>query len=741
MAESYSVIAYLKAHDANFSKQFDKAQSTVSKFKTNVGKTMANVGKIVATATKVAGTALVAFGGYGIKSAADMRVIEAQYEQAFNGVSSEADGMVESMSNSFNMLPERLKAPMSSFQSYFKGTGMEVNKSLSATEKAMTIAADSSAYYDKSIEDTSASLKGFLLGNFENGDAIGINTNLTKIGQKYNEKYGGSFDDLSESQKQNYLLEYVEDIYKLNGVMGQGTREGHEFENVFANLRSTVATFAGKVMEPFMDPLIAAMEKASGWISTADEKFFAFVETIKNSTAFQSLQQVVQMAMDKITEFGNSESFSKIKQAFSDLGQAILDIDFVAVIESVGAFLDKWGPLIAGVLVGIKAFQLISAVVTIVTPIITALSAAGGILAVVIGFLTSPIFLAAAAIGALVAIGITLWKNWDTIKIKASELWQNVKEKFNQLKESVSTAIENAKIAVSNKFNEMKTATVNKAQELKQGAINKFNEMKTGASNAVQNAKNAISNKFSEIKNAVVNKAQELKTGAINKFNEMKNGASNKVQEAKNAVSQKFQEIVNSVRDKMNDAVGKVKEIGGGIKDFFEGIDLYASGKAIIQSAIDGLVAMKDKITGKVSEIAGAVRDFWPFSPAKTGPLSDIHKMDFAGPIGTSVDKARKPLNKAMESLASSARSGFESDWNSNALNISRTARNLNGSVSQTVSQNVNLNDGALIDSLNKLTNKQSDIYLDGETLVGGTYDRYDRVGGNTTKLSQRWGR
>src|SRR5690606_30933118 len=118
-------------------------------------------------------------------------------------------------------------------------------------------------------------------------------------------------------------------------------------------------------------------------------------------------------------------------------------------------------------------------------------------------------------------------------------------------------------------------------------------------------------------------------TSVSNKFTEIKTTISNKIEEAKSAVSRKFEEIVGSISEKMNDAVQTVSDIGAGIKDFFDGIDLYASGKAIIQSAIDGLLAMKDKITGKVSEIAGAVRDFWPFSPAKEGPLSDIHKMDF----------------------------------------------------------------------------------------------------------------
>ncbi|WP_121640604.1 hypothetical protein [Virgibacillus sp. Bac330] len=111
-----------------------------------------------------------------------------------------------------------------------------------------------------------------------------------------------------------------------------------------------------------------------------------------------------------------------------------------------------------------------------------------------------------------------------------------------------------------------------------------------------------------------------------------------------------------------NKVWGKIKEIGDKIKGFFEGLDLYQSGKAIIQSAIDGIMNMKDKIVGKVEDIVGAVRDLWPFSPAKEGPLSDIHKMDFAGPIGKSIDKAKRPLTTSMTNLAGVARNAFKPD-------------------------------------------------------------------------------
>ena len=42
-----------------------------------------------------------------------------------------------------------------------------------------------------------------------------------------------------------------------------------------------------------------------------------------------------------------------------------------------------------------------------------------------------------AAIAAAIAIGVALYKNWDTIKAKASELWSNITTTFDNIKNSV----------------------------------------------------------------------------------------------------------------------------------------------------------------------------------------------------------------------------------------------------------------------------------------------------------------
>jgi hypothetical protein len=121
----------------------------------------------------------------------------------------------------------------------------------------------------------------------------------------------------------------------------------------------------------------------------------------------------------------------------------------------------------------------------------------------------------------------------------------------------------------------------------------------------------------------------------------------------------KFDELKNAAQEKMENMREKIRSVMDRIKGIFESINLYESGKAIIQSAIDGIMAMKDKIWAKVEEVVGGVRDYWPFSPAKRGPLSDIHRMDFAGPIGDSIKKAENPLMRSMANLSGSVRNAM----------------------------------------------------------------------------------
>ena len=130
--------------------------------------------------------------------------------------------------------------------------------------------------------------------------------------------------------------------------------------------------------------------------------------------------------------------FNKVKQVIGD------------VISKVGKYISDHKDQLAalGKFILIVIGQVIAGIALIKTAlaVIPVLSAA-------ISFLTSPIGLVIAAIAALIAIGVLLYKNWDTIKEYAANLKASIVSAFEQMKAGVSSKVAEITTTVVNGFN------------------------------------------------------------------------------------------------------------------------------------------------------------------------------------------------------------------------------------------------------------------------------------------------
>ena len=79
----------------------------------------------------------------------------------------------------------------------------------------------------------------------------------------------------------------------------------------------------------------------------------------------------------------------------------------------------------------------------------------GGLKATV-GFIFSPAGAIMVGIAAVIAVGVALWKNWDTIKEKASALWNGLKNTFDNIKNGISDKINSARDSVKNAIDKIK---------------------------------------------------------------------------------------------------------------------------------------------------------------------------------------------------------------------------------------------------------------------------------------------
>lgn len=103
-------------------------------------------------------------------------------------------------------------------------------------------------------------------------------------------------------------------------------------------------------------------------------------------------------------------------------------------------------PVLTGVVGGFAAFNILSTIIPLVTTLIGVVrgaAVAGGVLNAVM--MANPIILIAGLIAILIAAGVALWKNWDTVKAKAQALWAKIKEVFGKIRDAIVGAFDTVK--------------------------------------------------------------------------------------------------------------------------------------------------------------------------------------------------------------------------------------------------------------------------------------------------------
>lgn len=125
--------------------------------------------------------------------------------------------------------------------------------------------------------------------------------------------------------------------------------------------------------------------------------------------------------------------------------------------------------------------------------------------------LAGPVGIAIAVIGALVAVGVLLYKNWDEIKAKAIEVWNDLVNGWNNFKTNLSNAFYEFGQAAKQSFTDTWNA-------VKDTAINAWESIRTSISTKVTQIKDTISTAFEEAKNKVQSVIDRIR-GIINGAN------------------------------------------------------------------------------------------------------------------------------------------------------------------------------------------------------------------------------
>lgn len=221
-------------------------------------------GAILHTVEEI-GERILDLGRDAATAAADVKASNSQFSATFRDLEGAARQALDGISEDIKMSSGRLQSAYTALYAFTKNVGGDSTQALNIADRAMRAAADSAAYYDRTVEDAAETLQSFLKGNYENDAALGIAATETTRNAKANELYAKSFKDLAEAQKVDVLLAMVEAGNAASGALGAAAREADEWTNVTGELaeawRQLLALMGGPVLEG-LTPVIQGVTEA-----------------------------------------------------------------------------------------------------------------------------------------------------------------------------------------------------------------------------------------------------------------------------------------------------------------------------------------------------------------------------------------------------------------------------------------------------------------------------------------------
>jgi hypothetical protein len=184
--------------------------------------------------------------------------------------------------------------------------------------------------------------------------------------------------------------------------------------------------------------------------------------------------------------------------------------------------------------IGIGVIKSVSGIAMAAKGLIALMTGTGGIMGGIKAIATAigPGGVFVLAVGAAIAIGVLLYKNWDKIKEMAGKVWDWISNKTRRFVEDIG-----------NKLRGLATKMTTIWGNIKASAHQKWNAIWSTVSGFVERIKNAIVDKFTSAKNTVVNVFNGMRDAirsVLNNIISVVNGAISKVNGVISAVESAF---------------------------------------------------------------------------------------------------------------------------------------------------------------------------------------------------------
>jgi hypothetical protein len=132
---------------------------------------------------------------------------------------------------------------------------------------------------------------------------------------------------------------------------------------------------------------------------------------------------------------------------------------------------------------------------------------------------------------------------------------------------------------------------------------------------------------------------QKIKTGMLRAWNSLKSGT-----------VKAFHSVLLAIKNTFTSSLTWLSGLGR---------RFYTAGSNLMKQIADGIRAAASGVENAVRDMAARIKALLPFSPAKTGPLATLHKVNIVGEIAKSVNAY--PLLKSINEVAEKARFALNS--------------------------------------------------------------------------------
>lgn len=644
----------------------DKAEQSENK----ISSAFKKIGTAVATYFAV--DKIKDFGLNCINAASDAQAASSQFSQVFGDMEKDASKSLKGIADDTGISVNRMKGSYTQIAAFAKTTGMDTESSLGLANRAMVAVADSAAFYDRSLEETTESLQSFLKGNYENDAALGLSCTETTRNTAANKLYGKSFNDLSESQKQLTLLQMVEDANAASGALGQAARESDTWTNQTGNLKQAWTDFQAALGNNVLPLAVTVVKNMASAVQTLAEKVPGVVEHIKNFA-------------DKCKELS---------------------------------------PIILGVATAVTVFTValnFGTIVSTVTGVLGKLKTA--VLAVNAAMSANPILLIVSLIAGLVVALITLWNTNEDFRNAVIAIWEAIKNAFSTVIEAIKGFFTGLVETVSSVWDTIKETISTVIEAIKTVISEKFEAIKTTITNIFTAVKDTLSTIWETIKNVVqvaIMFIVEIITTAFELitlpwrfiWENCKEYIIAAWEAIKSAVSTALDAIKTTISNVWNAIVSFLNPILEGIKTTFTNI--WNAIKTTITTVVNAIKttittvwnAIKSVISTVMNAIQTTVSSIW--NSIKSTVSSVVNA------IKSVISSVFNAVKSTVSSILNSIKSTFSSVWNA----IKSTVSSVINGIKSTISSGLQGAFSTVSNVLNNIKNKFSSIFESAKNIV-----------------------